>query len=87
VLAAVFSLGLALAVWLRPEWGLLLALVAAAMVVFAALMCARWCTRSMRDNGGLAVLVAVVAALHYAAAGVALSMGRAAALAPREPLV
>jgi hypothetical protein len=40
----------------------------------------------MRDNGGLAVLADVIAALHFAAAGVALSMGRAAAFAPREPL-
>jgi hypothetical protein len=85
VLAAVFSLGLALAVWLRPEWRLLLALVAAAMVVFAALDVREVVHQVDEDNGGLAVLAGVVAALHLAAA-VALPLGRAAALAPGEPL-
>jgi uncharacterized membrane protein len=86
VLAAAFSLGLALAVWLRPEWRLLLALVAAAMVVFAALDVREVVHQLDEDNGGLAMLAGVVAALHLAAALVALSMGRSPGVAQREPL-
>jgi hypothetical protein len=38
------------------------------------------------ENGGWAVLAGVVAAPHVVAAGVALLMGRSAALAPSAPL-
>jgi hypothetical protein len=86
VLAAISRSDSRWAVWLRPESGLLLAIVSAAMVVFAALDVREVVHQIDEDNGGLAVLAAVVAALHFAAAGVALSMGRAAAFAPREPL-
>jgi hypothetical protein len=86
VLAAALSLGLALAVWLRPGWGPLLAPVAAAMVVFAALDVREVVHQLDEDNGGLAVLAGLVAALHVAAALVALSIGRSPGVAQRERL-
>jgi hypothetical protein len=84
VLGAVASLGLALAVWLHPEWRLLLGLVAAAMVAFAVLDAREVVHQVDEDNGGLAVLAGVVAVLHLAAAAVAFSIGRSAAVAPRD---
>ena len=78
-------MGLALAVWLRPEWRLLIGLVVAAMVVFAVLDLREVVHQLDEDNGGLAVLAGVVAALHLAAAAVALWMGRSPAVVPREP--
>jgi hypothetical protein len=86
VLAAAASLGLAVAVWLRPEWRPLLGLVAAVMVAFAALDVREVVHQVDEHNGGLAVLAGVVAALHLAAAAIALSMGRSRALAPRDSL-
>lgn len=75
-LAAAFSIALAFAVWLRPAWGLLLATVAIAMIVFAALDAREVLHQLDEENTGLAVLAGMVAALHLAAAGVALLMGR-----------
>jgi hypothetical protein len=85
VLAAAVSLGLALAVWPRPEWRLLLGLVAAAMVAFAALD-VREVVHQVGEDSGLAALAGVVAALHLGAAAVALSMARAPTVAPRPEL-
>lgn len=76
VLAAAFSIALAIAVWLRPAWGPLLAAVAIAMIVFAALDAREVIHQLDEDNTGLALLAGIVAALHLAAAGVALRMGR-----------
>lgn len=76
-LAAAASLALALAVWLRPGWALLLAGVVVVMVAFAALDVREVFQKLDEDEGGLALLAGVVAALHLAAAGVALLMRRA----------
>lgn len=86
VVAAAVALGLALAVWLRPEWRLVLGLVAAAMVVFAVLDVREVVHQIDEDNGWLAVLAGLVAALHVVAAAVALSIGRTPGVAHREPL-
>jgi hypothetical protein len=86
VLAAAISLGLALAVWLLPEWRLLLALVAAAMVAFAALDVREVVHQLDEENAGLTVLAGVVAALHLGVAAIALSMGRSRVPAPRDSL-
>ena len=72
------SSDLALGVWLRPAWGLLLAVVFVVMVGFAALDVREVFHQLDEDDRGLALLAGVVAALHLAAAGVALLMGRAA---------
>lgn len=71
-LAAALSLALAVAVWLRPGWGWLLAVIAVAMVVFAALDAREVVQQLDESNGGLAVLAGAVAALHLAAAAVAI---------------
>jgi hypothetical protein len=83
VLAAAVSLGFAAAVWLRPEWSLLLGLLAAAMVVFAVLDVREVVHQLDADRGGLAVLAGFVAVLHLAAAALAPSMGRSSGAAPR----
>ena len=75
-LAAALALALAVAVWLRPSCGVLLAVVAVAMVVFAVVDVREVFHQLDEDKGGLAVLAALVAALHLAAAAVALTMGR-----------
>jgi hypothetical protein len=80
-LAAAVSLALALAVWLRPGWALLLALVVVVMVAFAALDVREVFHQIDEDDAGLALLAGVVAALHLAAAGVALVMRRASSAA------
>jgi hypothetical protein len=82
VLAAAFSLALALGVWLRPRWTPLLATVGVAMVVFAALDVREVLHQLDESNGGLAVLAGTVAALHLAAAAVAT---RLSARAPQAP--
>lgn len=71
ILVALASLALAAAVWLRPHLGLLLGLVAAAMLVFAAVDVRELTHQLDESREGLALLVAVVAALHLAAAAVA----------------
>ena len=75
-LAAALSLALALAVWLRAGWGLLLGVVAVGMVVFAVVDVREVFHQLDEDKDGLALLAALVAALHLAAAGVALWLGR-----------
>jgi hypothetical protein len=75
-LAAVVSLALALALWLRPGWAQLLAVVVVVMVAFAALDVREVFHQIDEDDGGLALLAGVVAALHLVAAGVALLMRR-----------
>jgi hypothetical protein len=77
--AAAFSLALALAVWLRPGWRRLLLCVAIAMVAFALLDVRELAHQVDEQDTGLALLAAVVAGLHLAAAAVAL-------LAPRDSL-
>jgi hypothetical protein len=77
-LAAAASLLLALGAWLRPRWLLLLALIATAMLVFAALDLREVFHQSDESRTGLAVLAGFVALLHLTAAGVALTMCRGA---------
>jgi hypothetical protein len=83
VLAAAFSLALAAAVWLRPASVPLLALVVVAMVAFAALDVREVVHQLDEDNGGLALLAGVVAALHLGVAAVALALARRTATSSR----
>jgi hypothetical protein len=69
-LAAVASLTLAAAAWLRPRAVALLTLVAVAMLAFAALAVREVVHQVDIDKSALAVMAAVIAALHLAAAGV-----------------
>ena len=78
VLAAVASLALALLAWLRPRWRWGLWAIFIAMGVFAALDIAEVVHQSDIDETGLAVLAAIVAVLHGAAAFVAGRMATAA---------
>jgi hypothetical protein len=73
-LAAVASLALALAAWLRPESVPLLALVAVAMLAFAVLDVREIIHQSDINKTGLAVLAGFIATLHIAAALVAATM-------------
>jgi hypothetical protein len=70
VLAAAFSLALALGVWLRARWALL-AVAAVAMVPFAALDVRELLHQIDESDAGLAVMAGTVAALHLAAAAIA----------------
>src|SRR5204863_10063408 len=70
VLAAVASFALAVAAWLRPRVIPLLALVAVAMLAFAVLDVREIVHQADESNTGLAVLAAVIALLHLAAAAV-----------------
>jgi hypothetical protein len=81
-LAAVASLVLALGAWLRPRWLLLLLVIAAAMLVFAALDVREVFHQSDESRTGLAILAAFVALLHLGAAAVGGVMGREARRAP-----
>ena len=75
-LAAIVSLALAAAAWTRPGWTLLLGVIAVAMLAFAALDMREVFHQSDEDETGLAVLAAVIALLHLAAAAVAGLMAR-----------
>jgi hypothetical protein len=77
-LAAVASLALALGAWLRPQLVILLLAVAAAMALFAALDVREVFHQSDESRTGLAVLAAVIAALHGAAAVIAAQIARRA---------
>jgi hypothetical protein len=77
-LAALVSLGLAVAAWLRPRWVLLLLVIVVTMLAFALLDVREVFHQSDESQTGLAVLAAVIAALHLAAAAVAGLMGRQA---------
>jgi hypothetical protein len=67
-LAALASLALAAATWLRPHTPGLLALVAAAMLLFAALDVREVVHQLDIDKTGLAVLAGAIAVLHLLAA-------------------
>ena len=83
VLAGAFSLALAAAVRLRPALAPLLAFVVVAMVAFAALDVREVVHQLDEDNGGLALLAGMVAALHLGVAAVALTLARGAAASSR----
>ena len=74
IAAALASLALAAAAWLRPRLTPLLALVAVAMLAFAALDLREVIHQADINERGLAVLAGAVAALHLAAAAVAAAM-------------
>ncbi len=74
VLAALASLALATLGWARPRWLLGLVTVAGAMVVFGALDVREAFHQSDEHQTGLVILAAVIAALHFAAAGIAATM-------------
>jgi hypothetical protein len=74
--AAAFSLALAVAVWLRPESKPLLVLIAVTMIAFAAFDVREVVHQLDEDNGGLALLAGVVAALHLGVAAAALALVR-----------
>ncbi|HEX7298888.1 MAG TPA: hypothetical protein VF257_07755 [Solirubrobacteraceae bacterium] len=76
VLAALASLALAALGWMRPRWLLGLAAIAVAMIVFGALDVREAFHQSDENQTGLVILAAVIAALHFAAAGVAAVMAR-----------
>jgi hypothetical protein len=77
VLASIGSLLLVAAVLLRPNAAPLLALVALAMLAFAALDVREVAHQLDDDHTAIAILAAAVAALHLAAAGVAIAQTRA----------
>jgi hypothetical protein len=72
-LAAVASLSLAAAAWLRPGSAALLVLVAAAMLAFAALDVSEVVHQHDINMRGLAVLAGAIAALHAASAVAAMA--------------
>jgi hypothetical protein len=74
VLAAVASLALAALGWARPRWLLGLAAIAVAMVVFGALDVREAFHQSDEKQTGLVILALVIAALHFAAAGIAAAL-------------
>lgn len=82
VLAALASLGLATLGWTRPRWLPGLVIIALAMLLFAALDVREVFHQSDEEHTGLAILAAVVAALHFAAA--ALAAGMAARSRPQR---
>jgi hypothetical protein len=77
IVAIVVSLALAGGVWLRPDLSILLIVVAVAMLSFAALDVREFVHQLDASRGGLAVLVALIALLHAAAAVLAIRVGRA----------
>lgn len=76
VLAALVSLALALAAWLRPGSAGLLGLIALAMLAFAVFDIAEIGHQIEESEAGLVVIAALVAGLHLAASGLAFSMRR-----------
>lgn len=80
-LAALISLGLALAAWLRPRMTSLLTIVALTMAAFAALDVNEVIHQLDVDQNGLAVLAAGIALLHAGACGLA----AATAIGSRRP--
>jgi hypothetical protein len=83
--AAIASLALAAGAWLRPTWASLLALVAVAMLLFAALDIREVVHQGDIDENALAVLAGEVAALHLAASTLAAVMATRARGAARTP--
>lgn len=84
VLASLMSLGLAALGWWRPAWVPGLILIAVVMVGFAALDVREVAHQSDEHQNGLAALAGIIAALHLAAAVIAVTM---AVRRPREPLI
>jgi hypothetical protein len=74
VLVALASLALAALGWARPRWLLGLAAIAGAMVIFGALDVREAFHQSDENQTGLVILAAVIAALHFAAAGIAAAL-------------
>jgi hypothetical protein len=74
VLAALASLALAALGWARPRWLLGLAAIAGAMLIFGALDVREAFHQSDENQTGLVILAAVIAALHFAAAGIAAAL-------------
>jgi hypothetical protein len=68
-LAALASIALALAAWLRPGWIALLTLIAGAMIAFAVLDVREVFHQLDENRGGLAALAGLVAVVHLAAGG------------------
>jgi hypothetical protein len=68
IVAAIVSLGLAAAVWVRPDLRGLLLLIALAMAAFTALDLREFVHQLGESRTGLALLVAVVTVLHGGAA-------------------
>jgi Flp pilus assembly protein TadB len=83
-LAALTSLALAGAAWLRPQAIAVLLAVAAAMLAFAALDVREVFHQVDESNDGLAVLAAAVAALHAAAGAIATTIAARAHRAPPD---
>ena len=75
ILAVLGSLALAAGVWFRPDLRVLLLIVFVAMLAFAVLDVLEVFRKVDESNEGIAVLAAVVALLHLAAAGLAFSAG------------
>lgn len=78
ILASLVSLTLAALAWVRPRRVGLLALLALAMILFGALDVREVLHQHDESNVGLALLAAVIAALHLAAAALAGAIRRAA---------
>lgn len=76
VVAVISSLLLAAAVWLRPDHALLLLVVPAAMLLFAALDIREAIHQSDESNDGLVILASVIAALHLSAGILAANLSR-----------
>ncbi len=84
VLAALASLALAALGWARPRWLLGLAAIAGAMVIFGALDVREAFHQSDENHTGLVILAAVIAAVHFAAAGIAAALA-ARRMTPAAP--
>jgi hypothetical protein len=76
ILAALASLALAVAAWVRPRSVAVLLILAAAMLVFGVLDIREIFHQDDEGQTGLAVLAGVVAAVHFAAAAVAVVLVR-----------
>ena len=84
ILATAFSLALAAAAWLRPELGVVMAVIALSMLAFTVLDIREIVHQLDESSEGVAVIAAIVALLHGAAAGMAASIGRAASRPAQE---
>lgn len=76
VAAVVASLALAAGAWTRPDSRALLALISIAMLAFAVLDIREVAHQLDEDETGIALLAALVALLHLAAAGLAWRLER-----------
>jgi hypothetical protein len=85
VLAALASLALAALGWARPRWLLGLGAITAAMFAFGVLDVREAFHQSNEDQTGLVILAAVIAALHFAAAGCAVVVAARSGAAGAAP--